>query len=56
MLLYRSKIKDGDFESGDTILNYLAPLPWQGTGYNRIAFTMYLQNDGELGIEQMEDR
>lgn len=26
---------------GETIINYLAPLPWKGTGFHRFVFTLY---------------
>ncbi|XP_057292192.1 39S ribosomal protein L38, mitochondrial-like [Hydractinia symbiolongicarpus] len=38
-------IKGNDISNGETVYNYLPPLPWKGTGFHRVAFVLYEQED-----------
>jgi len=38
-------IPDGDVTQGDTLMSYLPPLPWKGTGYHRHVFAVYSQSE-----------
>ncbi|XP_075157466.1 mitochondrial ribosomal protein L38 [Haematobia irritans] len=39
-----SNIPNGDVQKGDVIVNYLAPFPPKGIGYQRFVFVLYKQN------------
>jgi len=36
-----ANIPDDDVSQGDTIVEYLPPTPWKGTGFHRFVFTLY---------------
>lgn len=42
---FRSNIPNGDVSKGETIVPYLQPLPFKGTGYHRAVFVLYKQNE-----------
>ena len=53
--VYRSNIKEGSVESGDTLVPYLPPLPLHGLGYQRYCFVLCLQLRSEpiASVEQL---
>uniref|UniRef100_A0A1B6DR97 Large ribosomal subunit protein mL38 n=2 Tax=Clastoptera arizonana TaxID=38151 RepID=A0A1B6DR97_9HEMI len=38
-------IPNGDIKKGDTIVDYLQPFPFRGSGYHRFIFVLYKQDD-----------
>ncbi|UYV62204.1 MRPL38 [Cordylochernes scorpioides] len=46
-----ANIKGGDLSTGETIVDYLRPIPYLGTGYHRYIFVLYKQ-DGRLDFSQ----
>lgn len=42
--LYSANIKGGDIKSGETIIDYMQPIPARGTGMHRMVFILFKQN------------
>jgi len=45
MFLFRANIKGSDVASGQTIVDYMQPIPVRGTGYHRMIFLLFKQNE-----------
>lgn len=51
-----SNIPNGNVANGDTIVPYLQPLPYKGTGYHRFIFVLYKQDKKmDLAKYQVKD-
>lgn len=44
-------ISGDNLQNSATIFDYLPPLPWQGTGYHRLVFSLYEQQSGKIQVE-----
>ncbi|VDN41110.1 unnamed protein product [Dibothriocephalus latus] len=43
---------DGAPKSGDLVVEYSPPLPYQGTGFHRYVFVLYCQEKGPIDLSQ----
>ncbi|KAL7062272.1 hypothetical protein AAHC03_01859 [Spirometra sp. Aus1] len=46
------ELVDGAPKSGDLIVEYSPPLPYQGTGFHRYVFVLYCQEKGPIDLSQ----
>lgn len=55
-LYFSTNIPEGEVSKGQTIVPYLQPLPFKGTGYHRLVFILYKQEKKiDLSENQMKD-
>lgn len=46
------ELADGAPKSGDLVVEYSPPLPYQGTGFHRYVFVLYCQEKGPIDLSQ----
>lgn len=44
-MIYRGNIPGGEVEKGEELIDYLRPIPFNGSGFHRYVFVLYKQRN-----------